>query len=73
MVDAEFEHDAVDDDARNDEISRLEAQVAHLSQALARALRDRQSLTSPPALPSAGGSPYERYRSLARRRRWWRF
>jgi len=73
MVDAEFENDTIDADARDHEISRLEAQVEHLSQALSRALRDRRTLVSPPELAPEGGSPYERYRSLARKRRWWRF
>jgi len=57
------------------EIRRLEAQVERLSAALSRALRLKQKAL-PPGIGAAAAnraSPYERYRWLARRRRWWPF
>jgi hypothetical protein len=57
------------------EIRRLEAQVERLSDALSRALRLKQKAL-PPGIGAAAAnraSPYERYRWLARRRRWWPF
>lgn len=64
---------ADDPGARELAIQRLEQQVDHLSEALARALRTR-------ARPPVGGAaladptdPYRRYRELVRRRRWWPF
>jgi hypothetical protein len=80
LVDAEFERDRVRDDAaRGDEIRLLKAQVQHLSHALTRALRDRQgqpartTVASSTAKSTSSGGPYARYRSIARKRRWWRF
>ena len=58
-----------------EEILRLERQVEHLSEALSRALKVKQT-----ALPAGMGDPnlnpsdpYARYRWLTRRRRWWPF
>ena len=58
-----------------EQIRRLEAQVARLSEALSTALLRKHK-----ALPRGIGAavadrahPYERYRWLARRRRWWPF
>jgi len=72
VVGADFAQDALDDGARDRQIRFLEAQVEHLSRALSRALRDRQSLAAPPDF-APGGGPYALYRSLTRKRRWWRF
>jgi hypothetical protein len=65
-------HGQGDADAR---VEALEAQVEHLSEALARALKVKQR-----ALPAGMGEasvnpedPYARYRWLVRRRRWWPF
>jgi excisionase family DNA binding protein len=56
-------------------VQALEAQVDHLSEALARALKVKQR-----ALPAGMGEasvnpedPYARYRWLVRRKRWWPF
>jgi hypothetical protein len=61
--------------ATDEQVRRLEQQVEHLSEALSRALRLKQR-----ALPQGMGQadvnphdPYERYRWLVRRRRWWPF
>ena len=61
--------------ARDDVVDQLQRQVENLSEALARALRLRQK-----SLPEGMGQlsadpadPYERYRWMARRRRWWPF
>jgi hypothetical protein len=57
------------------EVQRLEQQVEHLSEALARALKTKQrSLPSGMGQPTVNAAdPYARYRWLARRRRWWPF
>lgn len=56
-------------------VRQLEAQVTHLSEALARALKTKQRM-----LPHGMGQPdlnpadpYARYRWLVRRKRWWPF
>ena len=54
-------------------IRDLEDQVERLSNALARALRQRQTLP-PDGAPDAASdddAPYARYRWLARKRTWW--
>lgn len=60
---------------RDDIVRRLEQQVEHLSEALARARRlHRRSLPVGVGQPDGNpDDPYERYRWLARRRRWWPF
>jgi len=72
LADYVRDRDAAD---AGEQIRRLEEQVARLSDALSRALRLKHKAL-PPAVGAAAGSrvrPYERYRWLARRRRWWPF
>ena len=62
-------------DTRDLEIRRLNEQVEHLSDALARALKVKQrSLPAGLGEPAGNaGDPYARYRWLVRRRKWWPF
>jgi hypothetical protein len=56
------------------EVARLQEQVDALSNALSRALRIKQK-SLPPGLgaPQNPEDPFERYRWLVRKRRWWPF
>jgi excisionase family DNA binding protein len=75
LADYVRQHDAGTGDDAGDQIRRLEAQVERLSEALSRALRLKQKAL-PPGIGAAAADrthPYERYRWLARRRRWWPF
>ncbi|MBI2723741.1 MAG: helix-turn-helix domain-containing protein [Chloroflexi bacterium] len=73
LLDYVREDDATPEDNAEERIARLETQVAHLSQALAQALRKKQRSLPEGDAGQRTQDPYARFRWLARRRRWWRF